>query len=81
MNNKLVGRKEAVEKLKVLEKSQRFYKRILSKENRPVEIRALYQAEVFKRKESINLLLSLIDANKKASRLYEEVRYLKAKDD
>jgi len=78
MNNKLLSYDEAVKRLKDLESSQKFYKRILTKDKRPNELRALYQSQLILRKDKINTLLSLIDAHKRARKLYEEARYYKA---
>ncbi len=69
MNSKLLGYEGAVEKLKQLEKIQRFFKKF-----------RLQSLAAQKRKE-INYLLSIIAAEKRARKLWAEVEYYRSQDD
>jgi len=77
MNSKLIGYDEAVERLKRLATIQRITKKSSRKSRLPPLYREGYQRSIIKRKSDINLLLSIIDAHKKARKLYEEARYYK----
>lgn len=73
MNNKLIGYDEAVGMLQELEKRQKIEKQ--RRKSSSTIRRELSQSLVEFNKDSINALLSIVDAHKQARKLYEEVRY------
>jgi len=72
MNNKAIGYKDAVKKLKELERVQREHKRILRISTSA--LRGMYQMRINADKDNINLLLSLISAHKQARYYYGVIK-------
>lgn len=77
MNNKIIGYDEAVKRLKDCERAMRLQKKVLRIATDAESQRAIQRA-IFLNRREINLLLSIIAAEKRARKLWADLKYIKS---